>query len=319
MRLIVRLLVGLGAAILLLTPVSAVAAVPKPKTSYVIDDHGGTGRDWHVEVEVSKDPRRLKSVVLYLEECDETTFAENVAVSDSGDFEVVASLPKGGTWRLTGGFPTSTHLHGDFELTNGKCSTGARTFDAHVPEGGPHEAHHSGGTPPKAYPDLDSKSTAQVAAAARLWSRTLSVAKTRPFRTYTAVRRRYDITAFNRRRPLAFHVYRAAYNTDPYFLSATRPESLVYWWPRKGRPILVAFMYRSNQLSPPRFAGGIYGWHAHSKTAMPMTHVWLTRDLRSAAAHCMPVAELEAALPRFRYETPRQPSGPESSPCPEDG
>lgn len=321
MRFMVRLLGGVAAlTVLLVVPTGAPAAVPKAKTQYAVDEHGTAGRNWHVEVEVGKDPRRLKSVVLYLEECGETAFAENVPVSETGEFEVVASLPKGGTWRLTARFPTAAHLHGDFELTNGTCSTGARLFDAHPPSAGGDDedaGHHSGGTPPGEYPDLEGRTKAQLAEAAGLWSRTLAAAKTGPFRTYTAVRRRYEITAVNRRRPLVFHVFRAAYNTDRYLLSAPRPESLVYWWPRKGRPILVAFMFRSNTLIPPKVAGGIFGWHGHSKTAMPMTHVWLTRNLRSAAAHCMPVPALEAAIPRFRYETPGQPSGPESSRCPE--
>jgi len=47
-----------------------------------------------------------------------------------------------------------------------------------------------------------------------------------------------------------------------------------------------------------------------------MTHVWLTGDLRSAWANCLPVAQLEQANPRFKYEKPRNGvSGTEAVPC----
>lgn len=326
MRFITRLLICMGAlAALLAMPALASAALPKAKTQYTHEGHVGQGNDWHVELEVGTDTRRLKSIVLYLQECDVTAFAEDVPVSDTGAFEVVATLPKGGTYRVTGSFVSATHAHGEFELTNEKCSpgTGVRTFDAHPAKaGGAHGGHdstssHRGGTPPRQYARLDNKTPAQIAEAARLWSRTLTIANTPAFKTYRAVRRLYKITARRRPRPLIFHVHRAAYDTDRFLFAATRPESLVYWWgSKKGPPRLVAFMYRANTLIPPKFAGGIFGWHAHNPTAMPMTHVWLTGDLRSSAANCMPVPELEAYLPGFKYEKPAQLSGHESLPCP---
>ena len=48
-----------------------------------------------------------------------------------------------------------------------------------------------------------------------------------------------------------------------------------------------------------------------------MTHVWLTRDLRSALANCMPVAALEKAIPRYRYAPAGRPLTHESQPCPD--
>ncbi len=314
MRSNTRLLACAGTLLALLAlPAVAPAALPQTNTQYGVHDHTGEGTDFHIEIEVGKNPRQLKSVVLYLEQCDATAFAEKVPVSETGAFEVVASLPKGGTWRVTGTFPTADHAHGDYELTNAKCTTGAKAFDAHPPtaDGGhaghSSSSHHRGGTAPDRYATLTNKSRWEVAEAARLWSRTLTVAQTRPFRTYRNVRRLYEITAARRPRPLIFHVHRKAYDRDRYVLAATRPESLVYWWPRKGDPILVAFMYRANTLIPPKFAGGIFGWHAHAAKAMPMTHVWLTKDLRSAAANCMPVPELERDVPRYKWSTPAMP------------
>ena len=49
-----------------------------------------------------------------------------------------------------------------------------------------------------------------------------------------------------------------------------------------------------------------------------MTHVWLTGDMRSALANCMPVPALEAALPAFRWAAPGQGFSKESYPCPEN-
>jgi hypothetical protein len=46
-----------------------------------------------------------------------------------------------------------------------------------------------------------------------------------------------------------------------------------------------------------------------------MTHVWMTRTLRSALANCVPVAALEAANPRFRWSTPNQGGGHNTEPC----
>lgn len=324
MRFMTRLPICVGALVALLAlPAVASAALPKEKTQYAVHDHTGSGQDFHIEIDVGTNPRVLKSVVLYLQECDATGFAEDVPVSENGDFEVTSTLPKGGTWRIKGSFTTADHAHGEYELVNEKCSTGAKTFDAHPPKPGganglhDHEAssHHKGGTAPRRYARLDNKSPRAIAEAARLWSRTLTVAQTRSFRTYKAVRRMYKITARRRPRPLVFHVHRKAYDLDRYVLTATRPESLVYWWAAKGQPQLVAFMYRANTLVPPKFAGGIFGWHSHFADKEPMTHVWLTNDLRSAAANCMPVPELEEALPKFNYAKPAQASGHESMPC----
>jgi hypothetical protein len=89
---------------------------------------------------------------------------------------------------------------------------------------------------------------------------------------------------------------------------------------RSGAPVLVAFMYRAPGGKPPPLGRSILFWHQHPSSghAAPtqMTHIWLTGDLRSAAANCLPVPELEAAQAAFRYQPPARPSTIEGSPCP---
>jgi hypothetical protein len=119
-------------------------------------------------------------------------------------------------------------------------------------------------------------------------------------------------------RPGVFHLWSRRYNADDRILDPERVESLVYWKPtaRGVDPILVAFMFRARPGPRPRFAGSIPVWHKHQQGGDKMIHVWLTRDLRSAYANCLPVPELERALPRFDHELlPSQLH--ESQPCPQ--
>jgi hypothetical protein len=97
----------------------------------------------------------------------------------------------------------------------------------------------------------------------------------------------------------------------------------VYWWPPDGQPVLVAFMYRMPLRSGwPRFGRPLLGWHAHVRGgklgATLMTHVWMTPELRSAIANCMPVAALEAANPAFRFQPSNHYLSQESVPCLDD-
>lgn len=279
-------------AALLALPPAAPAALPLAKQQYAQHDHSGVGTDWHVELTVSRDPRRLTNVVVYVQECDATAYAENVPVAADGSFEVNASLPKGGTWRVKGAFPTQEEAHGEYEVTNARCATGVRAFDAHRLAS---DGHTTFGTPAGQYPDLLRADLRSIAFAARLWADTLRVAATTPFRTFHAALRRYrvlDLAKMRRRRPLVFHVRSARYDNDRYAFRADRVESLVYYWGRTGPPRLIGFMYRARGEKPPSH-GRVFGWHTHGKDSAAMTHVWLTKDLRSAAANCLPVTELD--------------------------
>jgi len=127
------------------------------------------------------------------------------------------------------------------------------------------------------------------------------------FPSYPAARRLSFVPYEGRhwRRPLAFHVRHLGYARDRRFLDPAHPESLVYWWPRRGRPILLAMMFRAPPGAPPRRAGSVPIWHGHGSQVGAMTHVWLTQDLRTAFANCLPAHALQEANPDFRYQPPR--------------
>jgi hypothetical protein len=165
------------------------------------------------------------------------------------------------------------------------------------------------------YPDLDKGSPHARAQARRLWQRTRRAAN-RLFPTYRAARR-LGFTRYSRKlkRPVVFHLRHDGYAHDGRWLDAKRPESLAYWWPAKGRPVLVAYMYRMRPGGWPRYAKPLLGWHSHERHGVLMTHVWLTRSLRSAIANCMPVPALEAAHRDYRFAPPRQGYSRESHPC----
>jgi plastocyanin len=128
----------------------------------------------------------------------------------------------------------------------------------------------------------------------------------RRFRSYEAARaagfhRRRDL----KRRPLGvFHLWHQGYETDGRVMDPRRPESLVWWRGRAAgaEPILIAFMLRAPLGAPPTTWGRLPLWHTHGRGRDQMTHVWLTRSLRTALANCLPVHALEAALPGLHLE-----------------
>jgi hypothetical protein len=106
-------------------------------------------------------------------------------------------------------------------------------------------------------------------------------------------------------------------------LDAARPESLMFFYPKAGPPVLLGYMYRAFMTNFPSFGGEILMWHHHDVGHGPgktmMTHVWLTRGLKSAYARCLPRIPLEHAIKGFHYEPVTMASGAETLPCPADG
>jgi hypothetical protein len=172
------------------------------------------------------------------------------------------------------------------------------------------------------YPDLAHASRSDVTQARRLWHGTLTAAR-HHFPSWNAARRAgYAPLGLHPRRPVVYHLRSATYEGDGALLDPRRPESLVYWLPRHGSPVLVGFMYRVPAGRPPAFAGDILAYHRHTKDghmgATQMTHVWLAHNLRSAYARCLPVDALERAIPAFHYARTAHPERhPESAPCKE--
>ena len=95
-----------------------------------------------------------------------------------------------------------------------------------------------------AYPDLAHAAPAQVTQARQLWHGTLSAAP-HHFSSWTAAwRAGYTSLGLRPRHPVIYHLRSGAYERDGAALDPRRPESLVYWLPRRGSPVLVGFMYR---------------------------------------------------------------------------
>ena len=314
----------------LLAAAPARAAFPVAGESYSVHDHATKGANWHVEVEISPKTRlEARTVVVYVQQCGATVIAQPAKIDLKGRLNILDRPfePKQGgqgTWTVKAQFTSEHELVGESRVVTPRCATGTRTFAAHA--GGhehsdghkSHTDHHSG-TRPGEFPALASATPRQRKQARRLWLGTLRVAQD-VFGDYqSALLQRYRRYPLRWPRPLLFHLRRRSYERDKAILDPRRPESLVYWWPKKGDPILLGFMYRAPLGRPPVFAGNLLAWHSHTEKGSrgdnQMTHVWLTRDLRSALANCLPVAQLQQAIPGFRYSRPAHGAGHESRRC----
>jgi hypothetical protein len=304
--------------------VAAPAEAVRPRAiTFLFHDHGTAGDGWHIELVVARDQGSLKQVVMHSERCDETVLTSNVKIGAGG--RATSSKPfttfdgGQGAWRLDARWIAPNVVSGTFHVTEPGCDGGPRTFMAHG-AGGAHGKHtHTGsGTAIGDYPDLERANGRAVAQVDRLWRSSVQAARER-FSTYRRARE-VGFAPWKRdwKPPLLFHVRHAGYERDGRSLDPRRPESLVYWWPRTGPPVLVAFMYRA-PLKPrtPAFGRPLLGWHAHGAKpgATLMTHVWMTGDLRSAIANCMPVGALEAASAEFKLVPTSHDLTAESVPC----
>lgn len=323
MRLVLPCLAALLA--MLLAGAAALAALPARDARLEAHDHETKGRNWHVQLEVGKDRRRIETVVAYSEQCGETLLQTGVAVGEDGSFTAGGPTRKGGgSWEATGRFSASRVAEGTFRVRKGACDTGALGFRATAGGEDGHEHEHEGhaGHHGRKYPRLTAATPAQRRQARTLHRQVRRMAQER-FTSYDATKRLgYSRLNLKWGLPVVFHVRNAAYDDDRIRLRASRPESLVYWWPRVGKPVLIGFMFRVARASRPSFAGPIPIYHSHPKPggrglgSTQMTHVWLTGDLRSAWANCLPVRQLEQEIPGFRYSKQGNGnSGPEAEPC----
>lgn len=321
-------------ALLALGAAAAGAASPIGGAAYRAHDHSVRGSGWHVDARIAKGGKAVEMLVLFAEKCgDNTVVAEDVpvgpdgAVSSSGPVE--ADEPEAGSYRMDARFATDRRLEGTFQVTTpAGCDTGPIAFVArtktrsHDHEGGGQHSHHSYGHPMGTMPDLGDASPKALRQAERLWRATLSSAARR-FPTIGAAMERGFIRSPRRfGRPVLFHLRRPAYDKDRHSLRPSRPESLVYYWPGRGEPVLIAFMYRKPVGRAPRYAAPLLAWHSHThegrRGKTQMTHVWLTNGLKSALANCLPVRYLENNLRRFRFrDVPTVGAAHESAPCPD--
>lgn len=322
---------GLAAALVLLGTVApAPAATPYGGARYVVHDHRTAGDNWHVDARVGRRARAIKMLVLYSQRCGgETPFAQGVPIGPGG--EVRASGPvdpadaSKGEYSFEGRFVTRRRLEGTFSIVKRTCAAGPISFaatttsDGHSGHDHPSGSHHGSGPAFGTMPDLSTATPRRLRQARKLWMGSLRTAARR-FPTYRRARAQgYVRYLRDWDRPVLFHLRNHRYASDGRVLDVTRPESLVYYWPPKRKPVLVGFMFRAERI--PAFASPLLAWHSHTTATggvgrNQMTHVWLTRGLRSALANCMPVRQLEVAVPRFRYEPPVVGAAHESAPCP---
>ena len=307
----------LAVAVLAWAP-AAPAALPKPNTTYQVHDHSTPGERWHVETKTTQRGRGLATIVVYSERCGTTPYGRRVPVGADGTTRthrpIDPSNPDKGSWAVDARFTEPHRLEGYFRIVTPTCDTGPIGFVAHS---GKHHGRAYGHAP-GTMPDLGQATPRRLAEARALYRDSLRAASRR-FETYEAAAKLgyqpYDRIK-STRGPLLFHVRNTAYDSDERELDARRVESLVYYRGEDERPVLVAFMYRQPAQGWPPFGRPLLAWHAHgSGKTNQMTHVWLTGDLRSALANCMPVEQLEQALPAYDY-VPTEITVPESRPCP---
>jgi len=313
-------------AFLLALAQPAAAALPRAG-DYSVHDHASNGTKFHVEFRVSKDRHHMRNVVLYSQHCDVTVLFKDEYVPNRGDVSIQRKVPAaqgGGTWKITGRFDTPEVLSGSFRVTKPDCDTGDRPFEAHLAGHDGHKGHSHGGgghdhaSAPK-YPDLKAASSSTRAKVRRIWKNTRRAAR-ELFPTYEATLKR-GFVSYERdwERPVIFHVRSSRYTHDDRVLDPRRPESLVYWWPETGDPVLVGMMFRIWAKDPKPFDGQLFTWHRHFQNGhwgtTAMTHIWLTDTLRTALANCFPTNALEQSLPAFDYAKPKAWSGHETRPC----
>ena len=319
----VRLLPVVCLLAALLAPAAAPAAVPSGGGEYLVHGHDGEGDDWHVQARVADDARRLRHLVVYTQACGgHTPATENLPIGADGKVDALAPVSatnvRGAWWKVDARFTAPGALTGTFRVRTRTCDTGDRPFTARLQAAAGSRA--TAGPPMGTMPDLEATPARALREGRRLWLKTLRVARER-FPTYAAARRQGYVRDGRRLpRPAIFHLRRRDLDRDARTLDAERPESLVYWWPRDRRPILIAFMFRAPAGEPPAFAQPMLAWHGHVENGRrgwsQMSHVWLTNGLKSGLANCLPARQLERAIPRFRFGGKVKGAAHESAPCP---
>lgn len=310
-------------AVALLTAAGAGAAIPTQGETYQVHDHNTPGDNWHVQVDVHETKRRV-SVIVHSDRCGgNTPFATAVPYDADGVAKTYRALdpekPGKGYWTFESRFTESHRLDGTFRIVTRDCDTGPMVFVAHA---GAH-THISYGTPMGAKPDMSLAKPRRLAQAQALYEESWRRAK-RFWNIEDAYARGFfdspsdDAT----RRAHVYHLRHLPFTQDKIYFNPKKTESLMYYNGLEGPPVLIGYMFRYKlKGGHPPFARPLLGWHAHGKgvwRGIPnqMTHVWLTNDLRSALSNCMPVEELEAALPDFEF-SPMQPDViQEARPCP---
>jgi len=313
------LAVLLGA--LLLIASAAQAALPPKGASFKFHDHATAGTTWHVELRIDpKDPKRIKTLIAHSQQCKGTIAKTGVAISDAGVIAASGGLKNYGWWEVNAVFSDPTTLVGTMRMRRVDCDTGLLAFpNAITGDGHIDHAHGGGGHEHgRVFADFDSASLRQRRQAQVLHRRVLN--KWRGASVGDVRRRGFLPDPQFKVKPGMFHVYNKRYEEDRRIFDARRPESLVFWRPTRGQPVILGPMFRVPPGKRPSFAGPIPLYHHHpSKTGRVvnrMTHVWMVSDSTTAWSNCLPVAPLEQYNPAFTWVRGLASTEGVGKPCP---
>ncbi|MDQ3677722.1 MAG: hypothetical protein M3401_13130, partial [Actinomycetota bacterium] len=99
----------LGAVLVIAAGVQA--ALPPKGASFAFHDHQTAGKNWHVEFRIdAKDPKQIKTLVVYSQQCKATVAKTGVAISDAGAIAAGGALNGGGTWQVNATFKDPTTI-----------------------------------------------------------------------------------------------------------------------------------------------------------------------------------------------------------------
>lgn len=268
---------------LLLLPVAAEAAKPRPKAMLEAHRHNTGGHDWHVQVDVNNSGTRLATVVVYSQLCKDTGFTQGVRIGSDGTFDLVdfPFASKKGTFSVHGDFVSPDRATGTWSVTKGDCTDGG-TFRLQDATG-----HFLIGNPYEYAPASVRGSSLNARRLRALKYRTNQNA----YRFDTVAKSRklgYEISTVTGC-PGLHHSRKHGTAMWGEELDPTAPQSLVYWCDAEKHWTLVAFMYRADGKTRPSTYGNMLQWHKHGPTAHWMTHVWLdVPDPVDAFATCAP-------------------------------
>ena len=307
--------------VLLVIVGSAQAALPPKGARFVFHDHVTPGKNWHVDLRVDpQDPKKLRTLVAYSQQCGETVAKTGIPISDAGVVAASGGLAAGGAWEVNATFTAPTAIVGTMRMRRAGCDTGvlsypnASTGDGHTEHehdgGGGHSEHGA------KYPNFDKASPKERGQAGALHKRVLR--KWRGMTVARAARLGFYRNPHMKVKPGTFHVYNQRYEQDGRIFDARRPESLVFWRGATGQPVILGAMFRAPPGKRPSFAGPIPIYHHHpsksGKVVSNMTHVWMTSGRMSTWANCLPVKWLALYNPAFKW-TPGHSHSHVDKPC----
>lgn len=288
---------------------AARAAEPRPGLPYGAHRHGTNGHDWHVQMEITKSGKRLATLVVYSQECEETGFTQRVKLTGGSTFAVDKPTADGkGRWMVRGHFKSRDTAVGTWQVTRGDCEDGGdyTAIDrGHFVLGNPFE-----------YPPARINGPSAPARAVR-HIKNASLRTAHRFDTiHKAEALGYRPGVHPYRCPGLHHYRKHGSTMWGGVLDPDTPQSLVFWCNENRRFTLAAYMYRAPGERKPDPYDNLIQWHRHGSkpSATWMTHVWLVESSKAAWATCAPFNAF-AAAGLFRYQRMRYLEGSNSNAC----